>query len=114
MDRKTLYKRICRRTEQMLENGLIEEVLELRNKYDVSTVHPLDSIGYRQVLVYLDEKISRNEMIDDINIRTRQYAKRQFQWFNNEPIDLKIDLTEKMDVEEVAKIVINNFECKAL
>ena len=53
--------------------------------------------------------MNRDEMIDEINIRTRQYAKRQFQWFNNEPIDLKIDFTEEMDVEKVVETIIKKF-----
>ena len=54
MDKESLFKRICKRTEQMLENGLINEVETLLSKYDVKDVHPLDSIGYKQVISYLN------------------------------------------------------------
>ena len=86
MDRKLLYKRICKRTEQMLDQGLIEEVKSLLSNYNEDDVHPLDSIGYKQVRAYLNNKLSYDEMIEEINIRTRQYAKKQFTWFRSEPI----------------------------
>jgi tRNA dimethylallyltransferase len=88
MDKESLFKRICKRTGQMLEDGLIDEVDTLLSKYDVGDVHPLDSIGYKQVISYLNGDLSYQEMIDEINIRTRQYVKKQRTWFKNEPIDL--------------------------
>ena len=84
MDKESLFKRICKRTEQMLEDGLIKEVETLLSKYDVKNVHPLDSIGYKQVISYLNGDLSYQEMTDEINIRTRQYVKKQRTWFKNE------------------------------
>jgi len=112
MDKESLFKRICRRTEQMLENGLIEEVETLLSKYDVKDVHPLDSIGYKQVISYLNGDLSYQEMIDEINIRTRQYVKKQRTWFKNEPIDLEFDLTENQGIGIVVEKIINHKDTK--
>jgi len=109
MDKESLFKRICRRTEQMLENGLIEEVETLLSKYDVKDVHPLDSIGYKQVISYLNGDLSYQEMIDEINIRTRQYVKKQRTWFNNEQIDLKIDVSNYANIKEIVSEIISNY-----
>lgn len=105
MDKKLLFERICKRTEQMLENGLIKEVETLLLKFDVRDVHPLDSIGYRQVISSLNGDLNQQEMIDEINIRTRQYVKKQRTWFRNEPIDLKINLTGNCTIEKVISTI---------
>ena len=109
MDKERLFKRICSRTEQMVENGLINEVETLLTKYDLKDVHPLDSIGYKQVISYLNDKLNYQEMIDDINIRTRQYVKKQRTWFQNEPFDLKIDLSNYAGISEFASEIISNY-----
>ena len=109
MDRKLLFERICKRIEQMLENGLIKEVETLLSKYDVNDVHPLDSIGYRQVISYLKGNLNHQEMIDEINIRTHQYVKKQLTWFNNEPIDLEIDKSDYTNITEIVSEIILNY-----
>jgi len=108
MDKKLLFERICKRTEQMLENGLIKEVETLLSKYDVKDVHPLDSIGYKQVISYLNSDLSYQEMIDEINIRTRQYVKKQRTWFKNESIDLELDMSNYSSISDIASDIISN------
>ncbi len=110
MERDLLFERICKRTEQMLKYGLIKEVETLLTKYDVKDVHPLDSIGYKQVISYLNGDLSYQDMTDEINIRTRQYVKKQLTWFKNEPIDLEIDLTEEHNVGKIAEKIIRNMK----
>lgn len=109
MDKDILFDRICKRTEMMIEIGLIEEVKTLLSKYSKESVHPLDSIGYRQVILYLEGKMSEQEMIDDINLRTRQFVKKQMTWFKSEPIDLEIDLTDHSNYSKIIEKVISNY-----
>ena len=109
LDKKSLFERICKRTEQMLEDGLINEVETLLSKYNVKNVHPLDSIGYKQVISYFDGKLNYQEMIDEINIRTRQYVKKQRTWFKNEPIDLELDVSNYTSNSEIASEIISNY-----
>jgi len=109
MDKESLFERICKRTEQMLENGLINEVEVLFSKYNVKDVHPLDSIGYKQAISYLKGDLSYQEMIDEINIRTRQYVKKQRTWFKNEPIDLEIDLQASPHIEDIVENIRKNY-----
>ena len=112
MDKESLFKRICKRTEEMLANGLVKEVETLLSKYNVEDVHPLDSIGYKQVISYLNGDLSYKEMSDEINIRTRQYVKKQRTWFNNESIDLKIDISNHIGISEITSKIISNYNNK--
>ena len=109
LDKESLFERICKRTDQMLENGLTDEVKTLLSKYDIKDVHPLDSIGYKQVISYLNGDLSYQEMTEDINIRTRQYVKKQRTWFQNEPIDLELDVSNYTSNSKIASEIISNY-----
>ena len=92
IDRKKLEKRIAKRTGRMLNSGWIEETKMLRKGNDSIGIHPMDSIGYRQIAAFLDGKVNKEELKEKIILRTRQYARRQLQWFRQENIDLTIDI----------------------
>ena len=80
VDRDLLRERIKKRTLKMLEAGLIDEVCYLEQKY-TRLPHAMNSIGIVEVLEYLDNKVSINEMLENISTHTAQLAKRQ-QTFN--------------------------------
>lgn len=80
MDREKLYDRINRRVDMMLEAGLVDEVKALTIKYN-NLPTAMQGLGYKEVVEYLDGKISREEMIEKIKMETRRYAKRQLTWF---------------------------------
>ena len=80
MNREELYDRINKRVDIMLENGLIEEVKQLLEKYDQFPT-AMQGLGYKEVVEYLQGKILKEEMIENIKRETRRYAKRQITWF---------------------------------
>ena len=80
MNREDLYDRINKRVDIMLENGLIEEVKQLLEKYDQFPT-AMQGLGYKEVVEYLQGKTSEEEMIENIKRETRRYAKRQITWF---------------------------------
>ena len=80
MDRKILYDRINRRVDIMIENGLIEEVQTILEKYKEFPT-AMQGLGYKEVVQYLNNEISKEEMIEKIKKETRHYAKRQLTWF---------------------------------
>lgn len=82
-DREELYNRINMRVDIMIEQGLIEEVKELREKYNFSKT-ALQGIGYKEVIEYLDGRVSKKEMIEKIKLESRRYAKRQMTWFKRD------------------------------
>lgn len=81
VDRSVLYERINSRVLKMLENGWIEECQNLkRSNFNLEKIK---DIGYPEVFKYLDNIITKEEMIDKIQQKTRNYAKRQITWFKN-------------------------------
>lgn len=82
--REELYRRIDERVRQMLDAGLIEEVLGLLARGIPASAKPFEAIGYRHVIADLDSSSSRQETIRIIQRDTRRYAKRQMTWFRKQ------------------------------
>ncbi len=83
-DRKTLYKRIDNRVDKMIEEGLLDEVKAIYDKYKGQNYQSLQGISYKELFLYFDKKITLEEAIDLIKKKSRNYAKRQYTWFNNQ------------------------------
>lgn len=79
-DREELYRRIEKRIDIMLEEGLVEEVKNVMSKYAISKT-ALQGLGYKEVIEFLNNDISYDEMVDKLKMETRRYAKRQLTWF---------------------------------
>jgi len=108
IDRKELDKRIAKRTAKMLNSGWIKETKMLRKGNDPIAMHPIDSIGYRQIAAFLDGILNKEELEEKIILRTCQYARRQLQWFRQENIDLTIDIGIAPD--KLADHIITGFK----
>ncbi len=85
--RPLLQERSRQRVDQMLKAGLIEEVRQLLASGVDPHCKPMQSIGYAQVVEFLEGKISEAELPEQIQIATRQYAKRQETWFKKVQFD---------------------------
>ena len=92
--RPELYSRINQRTGQMLSSGLVDEVRELVEDYSFE-LKTLQTLGYREVVQYLKEEINTEQMSEDIQRYTRQYAKRQLTWFRKEKDIIWVDSSMK-------------------
>jgi tRNA dimethylallyltransferase len=103
-DRAELYHRIEARVDQMLEQGLTDEVIKLRKQGYAADLKPMQSLGYKQINQYLDAQISLAEATDTIKQKTRNYAKRQLTWFKRESLDWELNLSGK-DMEFYPKIL---------
>lgn len=79
-ERKTLYDRIDKRVDIMIENGLIQETQNLLKKHG-RIPNIVNTIGYREIISYLDNKCSLEEANELLKKNTRNYAKRQLTWF---------------------------------
>lgn len=81
-DRKLLYNRINSRVDEMVNEGLISEVKKLYELYPYSKILH-SAIGYKELIKYFDKEITLDDCIELIKKNTRNYAKRQYTWFNN-------------------------------
>ncbi len=82
-DRQILYERINQRVDNMINAGLIDEVKQLKEKYNFSQT-ALQGLGYKEVISYLDGNVTKDEMIEKLKMETRRYAKRQITWFKRD------------------------------
>lgn len=90
--REELYARIDRRAEQMLQDGLVEEV---RSLLPYRNLPALQTVGYKEIFSYLDGETSLEEALSLIQRNTRRYAKRQLTWWARDPEIRWIELTCK-------------------
>ena len=81
--RSTVYDRINQRVESMVEKGLLEEVLSLKEEYQNSRVLTT-AIGYKEFLPYFSGEETLDEVIANIQLHSRRYAKRQYTFFNHQ------------------------------
>ena len=81
--REVLYERIEKRVDIMFEAGLLEEVKSLIQKYEISKT-AIQGLGYKEVIEFLENKITYEEMVEKLKIETRRYAKRQLTWFRRD------------------------------
>lgn len=120
MNREKLYSRINKRVDIMLELELVEETKnvieiiakkmnktkeEILEKYDEIT--SLQAIGYREVISYLKNEITFDEMKEKIKQNTRRYAKRQITWFKKNE---KIILDRELSDEKLIEIILENIK----
>ena len=87
--REILYDRINKRVDLMVEQGLIEETKQLLEKHG-RIKNFICTIGYQEILTYLDGEATLKEALDKLKQHTRNYAKRQLTWFRRNPA-LKIN-----------------------
>ncbi|MBV4419486.1 tRNA (adenosine(37)-N6)-dimethylallyltransferase MiaA [Clostridium tyrobutyricum] len=109
MDRNKLYERINMRVDIMMSNGLVDEVKKLKSMgYDIS-MQSMKGIGYKEILNYLDGKMSLYDTIDLIKKNSRHYAKRQLTWFRK---DTRVNWVNKDEFKNDAAVIdyiINKF-----
>lgn len=99
LDRAILYDRINTRVDQMMRNGLLEEVKSL---YDLKHLNALQTVGYTEIFDYLDDKLSLKEAVELLKRNTRHYAKKQITWFNKEP---RLIWIENPDLKKVLEVL---------
>lgn len=97
--REYLYSRINNRVEEMLEEGLEDEVYNLRHFKDLNT---MNTVGYKEFIDYFENKISYDVAVEKIKQNTRNYAKRQITWFK------KYSNSQKINIETNQNINIKN------
>lgn len=101
MDRSKLYDRINTRVDDMIDEGLLEEVkLLLDMGYDPNSV-ALQGIGYKEIIMYLNKTSTFEDSINLIKQKSRNYAKRQLTWFRRDHRVKWIDVDEFEDFDSL-------------
>lgn len=103
MNREKLYSRIEKRVDQMVEQGLIEEVEKIIKKYSKFPT-AMQGLGYKEVVEYIENKVTKEEMIEKIKKETRHYAKRQLTWFRKNKDIIWLD--GEKNIEENIKLIV--------
>lgn len=98
-ERESLYERIDRRVEQMLADGLVEEVKALQKIGCHKDMVSMQGLGYKEILAYLEGEISLERAVYLIKRDTRHFAKRQLTWFRREKDVIWVD-KEKFSYDE--------------
>lgn len=105
VEREILYDRINKRVDLMIDEGLEEEVKSILNRYkDFPTA--MQGLGYKEVVEYLKNNLTKEEMIDKIKMETRRYAKRQLTWFRKNKEIKWIDAAKGLETN--IEIIIQN------
>ena len=81
-EREKIYERINSRVDLMIENGLLAEA---QNLYSNKDLNALQTVGYKELFSFFEEKTTKDEAIQEIKKNTRRFAKRQLTWFNKDP-----------------------------
>lgn len=102
-EREKLYENINKRVDQMLKQGLIEEVKDILNRYEKFPT-AMQALGYKETKSYLDGEITKEEMIEKIKMETRRYAKRQLTWFRKNKEAIWLDMSKPKE-ENIEKII---------
>lgn len=107
-DRNELYDRINKRVDIMISKGLIDEARKIYDKYKKS-LYKISSIGYKELFLYFDGKITLEEAVDEIKRESRRYAKRQITWFRKEKNYITYNLSE-ISENEIIKDILKEWE----
>ncbi|MGI2293235.1 tRNA (adenosine(37)-N6)-dimethylallyltransferase MiaA [Paenibacillus sp. GXUN7292] len=95
MDRAELYRRIELRIDQMLEEGLVEEVQNILERHLPPSAVPMQALGYKEIAMYLRGECSYEAAVELLKRDTRRFAKRQLSWFRHMRDIHWIDMDQK-------------------
>lgn len=105
-NREDLFRQIDMRVDNMIKEGLVEEVRSLIKGYGVISTPSFEAIGYKEIVRYLQGECTLQEAIELIKINTRHYAKRQISYFKRMNVACHIDVEGKTS-EDIAGQIFN-------
>lgn len=109
--RELLYERIEKRIDEMLEEGLVEEVAALKEKGCHRGMVSMQGLGYKEILAYLEGELSLEEAVRILKRDTRHFAKRQLTWFRREQEVTWVE-KEKFDFDDKKTLEFMLHVCK--
>ncbi len=108
-DRERLYLNIEKRVDEMIKEGLIEETENILSRGFHKDCNALNTVGYKEIISYLQNEISLERAIELIKINTRRYAKRQLTWFNKDKRVKWIEISVEEDLSSAAAKIAEEY-----
>lgn len=107
-NRDELYNLINKRVDLMIENGMIEEARRIYEKYSENLRNSISAIGYKEMFLYFENKMSFSDAIEKIKKDSRHYAKRQLTWFRQDKSYKEINVS-CLSEKEIVKMIVDDF-----
>ena len=113
--RERLYERIDLRVDEMLRQGLVEEVRRLREMGCHRGMISMQGLGYKEILAYLEGETSLEEAVETIKRDTRHFAKRQLTWFRREKDVIWINKNEfDYDEDRIMEFMLEEMQARGI
>ena len=116
MERESLYARINARVDKMMAEGLVEETKSLLDSGLSLDAQSMRSIGYRQIVWYLQGQMDKLAAVEKLKQATRNFAKRQFTWYRQMPyikwFDLEKEPVYEKIIDEMQQTLVEKFKLR--
>jgi len=107
-ERELLYENINNRVDKMISAGLVNEVKSVLVSGFSSELNSLNTVGYKEIIAYLDEEFDLERAVELIKRNTRRYAKRQMTWFRKDDRIKWFKINHEEDLEKIAESIIKD------
>jgi len=111
-DREWLRDRIDRRVHQMMDQGLLHETMRLLDSTPPPGRTARQALGYRELIAHLEDELPLEQAVELIQVRTRQFAKRQHTWFRNLEECTAVAVEKDESAEQLAGRILCQFQGK--
>jgi tRNA dimethylallyltransferase len=108
-ERTILYRNIEKRVNDMIANGLVDEVKNILTMGYSKNRNALNTVGYKEIISYLENEITLERAIELIKRNTRHFAKRQMTWFRKDERINWLQITSESDLDNAAQIILKDF-----
>lgn len=105
-ERELLYENINNRVDEMISAGLVDEVKSILAEGYSSNLNSLNTVGYKEIIAYLNEEYDLDRAVELIKRNTRRYAKRQMTWFRKDERINWFKIDQEKDLEKIADTII--------
>ncbi|MCK5457396.1 MAG: tRNA (adenosine(37)-N6)-dimethylallyltransferase MiaA [Melioribacteraceae bacterium] len=109
-ERELLYQNINNRVDKMIFDGLVDEVKSILGKGYSSNLNSLNTVGYKEIIAYLNGECDLDRAVELIKRNTRHYAKRQMTWFRKDERIKWFEIDQEEDLEKIADSIIKDIK----
>ena len=109
-ERELLYQNINNRVDKMIFDGLVDEVKSILGNGYSSNLNSLNTVGYKEIIAYLNGEHDLERAVELIKRNTRHYAKRQMTWFRKDERIKWFEIDQEEDLEKIADSIIKDIK----